>query len=141
MSSSSNDELPDIPGTKYPWMEDDVSSSSRSPRKHPKRPRVSAVEKEKNLYKGSRMKKKQPTMMDLSSEDDDFVDPRPGTSHDRRRPVSTVPAPSAAELRRQKVKENTAKWRARKSAEEKEQEKLNNTRSRSAARGSGSQES
>ena len=73
-SSSSNDELPDIPGTMYPWMEDDPSSSSRSPRKLPKRSRISAVEKEKKTYKGSR-KKKLTTIMDTSS-DDDFVNPK-----------------------------------------------------------------
>ena len=55
MSSSSNDELPDIPGTRFPWMEDDQSSStSRSPKK--KTARISAVEKEKNTYKSPKKK-------------------------------------------------------------------------------------
>ena len=57
MSSSSDDELPEIPGTRYPWMDDGPSTSSRTPRKLPKRPRISAVEKEKNTFKGSRKKK------------------------------------------------------------------------------------
>ena len=129
MSSSSDDGLPEIPGTKYPWMDDGTSTSSRTPRKLPKRPRISAVEKEKNTFKGSRKEKKQPSMMDISS-DDDFVDPKPGTSHSRRPPAPTNPE----ELRRQKVKENTAKWRARKSAEAKEQERLTNAKRMAAAR-------
>ena len=121
MSSSSNDELPGIPGTKYPCMEDDAtSSSSRSPRKIPKRPRISAVEKEKKKYKGSRMKKKS-TMMDISSDDDDFLDPRPGTSKNTN-PMR--PQPNAEELKRQKKKEYNDRFRAKQSVEQQNQEKL-----------------
>ena len=107
MSSSSGDELPEIPGTRFPWME---SSSSRSPRKPTKRPRVSAVEKERKTYKDP---KKKPWKMDLSSDDDDFEDPVPGPSK------SSNPGISAADIKRQKAKEKVAKWRSKRTEEKK----------------------
>ena len=78
MISSSDDELPEIPGTRFPWMDDggEPSTSSKTPRKPPKRPRISAVQKERNTYKDP--KKKTSIRMDLSSDDDDFVNPKPG---------------------------------------------------------------
>ena len=80
-SSSSDDELPDIPGTRFPWMEEvgEPSTSTKSPRKPPKRPRVSAVQKERNTYKNT--KKKSPIRMEISSEDDDFQDSQRGSSN------------------------------------------------------------
>ena len=130
MSSSSGDELPDIPGTRYPWMEDaGPSTSSRSPRKT-KRPRVSAVEKEKKLYKEPR--KKTTIRMEMSSDDDDFEDPKPQSSQARRPPAT--PKPSAVELRRQKVKEKVARCRAKKSAAELEMARVKDAQRRAAAR-------
>ena len=108
MSSSSADELPDIPGTKYPWMEDVVLPSSRSPRKQPKRPRISAVEKERNLLKGP--KKKTSIRMEISSDDDDFADPQPGTST----------AKPAAKKKPMTNAEKCAKRRAKMTMEQKE---------------------
>jgi len=116
-SSSSDDELPEIPGTRFPWMEDvaSSSSSSRSPRKLSKIPRISAVEKEKKTYKDP---KKKPVKMDISSEDDDFVDSQPGPST-RNRPKQL----SAAEVKRKKANDRLREWRAKRT-EEKKQEDL-----------------
>ena len=111
MSSSSGDELPEIPGTRFPWME---SSSSRSPRKPTKRLRVSAVEKERKTYKNP---KKKPIRMDISS-DDDFEDSQPGPS----KPKSTAKPLSAEELRKKNQNERAARSRANKSAEQKQKE-------------------
>ena len=116
MISSSDDELPDIPGTRFPWMDDGgvPSSSSKSPRKPPKRPRVSAVQKERNTYKDP---KKKPIRMDISSEDDDFVNPQPGSSKSKT-PQKTL---SAEELRKMKQREWAAKSRAKKTEAQKKQ--------------------
>ena len=112
--SSSEDELPDIPGTQYPWMEDDgPSTSSRSPRK--KRPRVSAVEKEKKMYKEP--KKKSTIRMQVSCDDDDFE--TPGSEPSR----SSNPGLSVADIKRQKARERRAKSRANRTEEKKEQDR------------------
>ena len=124
MSSSYDDELPDIPGTKFPWMDDDAS---RSPENPPKKPRISAVEKEKKKYKST--KKKQPMAMDVSS-DEDFVEPGPS----RKPQTAIVPKPSQEELRRQKGREKIARWRAKQSAKEKEQELAANAKRNAATR-------
>ena len=122
MSSSSADELPDIPGTKYPWMEDVVQPSSRSPRKQSKRPRISAVEKERHLLKGP--KKKTPVRSEMSSDDDDFVDSQPGSSKAKptmkKRPMTNA--------------EKCAKYRAKQTKEQKEQRNRANAQQTAAAR-------
>ena len=124
MSSSSSDELPDIPGTRFPWME--LSSSSRSPRKPTKRPRVSAVEKERNTYKDP---KKKPIRMDISS-DDDFEDPQPGPSKakptTKKRPMTNA--------------EKCAKQRAKKTIEQKEATKKADAARKAAAGANETQE-
>ena len=109
-------------------MEEESSAlSSRSPKKPLKKARVSAVEKEKKRYKKS--KKKNAVPMDVCS-DDDFEKPGPS----RRPQAANVSKPTPDELRRQKVRENTAKWRAKKSAEEKKQELAVNAQRNAATR-------
>lgn len=120
MNSSSDDELPDIPGTQYPWMEDGATSSSRSSRK----------EKEKNIYKGPKMKKRKPTMMDTSS-DDDFMDTQPGSSNTSKK---ITPKPAAAELKRLKKKEYNERYRENLSAEKQEEERLKTVQRKAAAK-------
>jgi len=95
MSSSSNDELPEIPGTRYSWMvEEGESTSSRSPRKTTKKPRLSAVEKEKKTYKRPKNTKK--TLL-LDSSDDDFMDPQPGPSKPAKKTAEEVKKTKANE--------------------------------------------
>ena len=128
MSSSSADELPDIPGTKYSWMEDDASSSSRSPRKLPKRSRISAVEKEKKTYKGSR--KKKPTIMMDTSSDDDFINPKQGPS----KPKTVAEPLTEEERKRLKKKEYNDRARAKQSPAQKRQERQKDAERHAAAR-------
>ena len=117
MSSSSADELPDIPGTRFPWMQDAASSApSRSPRKTPKRLKVSAVEKERRTYKDP--KKKTPIRMEISSDEDDFVNPKPGPSTSNR-PRQL----SAAEMKRQKANDRLKEWRSKRTEEKKLQDR------------------
>ena len=144
MSSSSNDELPDIPGTRFPWMEDDQSSStSRSPRK--KRGRISAVEKEKNVYKNPK-KKSVATRMELSSDDDDFVNPKPGSSK-KTKPKQPI---TEEDPRKKQLREAAARYRAKKKAtqsavrnetpEEHQQRNKANAKRTAAARANETQE-
>ena len=116
MSSSSNDELPDIPGTRFPWMEEEPSTS-RNPHKSPKRLKLSA------------RKKKSATMMDTSS-DDDFIDPKAGPSKPK---VAAKPL-SAEECKRLKKKEYNDRARAKQTPAEKQQERQKNTERTAAAR-------
>ena len=90
MSSSSDNELPEIPGTRFPWMEEATSSStSRGLGKQPKR--------------------------HLSSGEDELVDPQPGPSREN---VSKVISP--AEIKKQKARERQQKYRAKLSEEKKQ---------------------
>ena len=81
------------------FRRDDLISNSR---KHCKR--VSAVEKDRNKYKRQKQKT---SLLQLSSSDDDFIDPKEGSSS--RKPSQ----PDPDELKKQKKKEYNARARAK----------------------------
>ena len=119
MSSSSDNELPEIPGTRFPWMDEAGSSStSRSLRKQPKRHRFSAVEKERLTYKDSKNKKS--FKLDSSS-DDEFANPKPGPSNNVKG-KSTIPEKSKEDLRKKQLREAAARYRAKKKAKQSEEQ-------------------
>ena len=149
MSTSSDDELPDIPNdrlvilkishsfqngnnfiNRFPWMKDrDPSSdkSSVSSQTKVKRPKLSVAMKGRS--RGSKMKKK-----DYIESDDDFVNETPGTSRCINQPKPKQQNLTKQEMKRKNDRERQAKLRAKQSKEKKDQRRTTDALRKQAKR-------